>query len=179
MSVTRRHILMLTGSGLLAKVFGASLPGEAARNSFDVDRLLDLSSVEPSRTAVTRYVANATITLFSISLVSKSSVGSGYAVVEEVGNTLAIQFGAGSWPESARGLNRLGFIQEAVTEERPGCPSECAWLAFMTTSQEKSLDQAKRAVETGPPGGTVPYSASQGCGRDHSFASRVDGLEFP
>src|ERR1700733_8945147 len=177
MSVTRRHILMLTGSGLLAKVFGASLPGEAARNSFDVDRLLDLSSVEPSRTAVTRYVANATITLFSISLVSKSSVGSGYAVVEEVGNTLAIQFGAGSWAESARGLNRLGFIQEAVTEERPGYPAECAWLAFMTTSQEKNLDQAKKAVDTSS--GMVPYSASQGCGRNGSFASRVERLEFP
>jgi hypothetical protein len=169
--------LVLTGSGL-ARVFGASLPGEAGRSPFDVDRLLDSNSgLEPSRTAVTRYVANATITLFSIPLVSKSSVGSGYAVVEEAGNTLAIQFGAGSWPASARGLNRLGFIQEAVTEERPGYPAECAWLAFMTTSQEKNLDQAKKAVDNS--GGMVPYSASQGCGRNGNFASRVERLEFP
>jgi hypothetical protein len=177
MSVNRRHILLLTGSGLLAEIFGASLPGETGPNSFDVDRLLDSNRVEPSRIAVTRYVANATITLFSIPLVSKSSVGSGYAVVEEAGNTLAIQFGAGSWPASARGLNRLGFIQEAVTEERPGYPAECAWLAFMTTSQEKNLDQAKKAVDTSS--GMVPYSASQGCGRNGSFASRVERLEFP
>jgi len=169
---------MLTGSGFLARVFGASLAGKAGRNSFDVDRLLDSNSgLEAARSAVTRYVANATITLFSIPLVSKSSVGSGYAVVEEAGNTLAIQFGAGSWPESARGLNRLGFIQEAVTEERPGFPAECAWLAFMTASQEKNLDQAKKAVDTSS--GMVPYNASEGCGRNDSFASRVERLEFP
>ncbi len=122
-------------------------------------------------------MASATVTLFSIPLVSKTCVGSGYAVVEEAGRTLSIQFGAGSYPENARGLNRLGFIQEAVVEERPGRPAECAWLAFMTTSQEKNLDEAKRALERS--GGMVPYIASQGYGRRGNFAFRVDRLEFP
>ena len=183
MGITRRHILALTGSSLLARAFAASLPTISGKTAFDVDRLLDASSAEQGSIEIRKYVANATVTLFSIPLVSKSSVGSGYAVVEEAGRMVSIQFGAGSWPESARGLNRLGFIQEAVIEERPGCPSECAWLAFMTMSQEKSLDQAKRAVETGPPGvlgaSSIPYSASQGYGRKSSFASRVDRLEFP
>jgi len=117
------------------------------------------------------------VMLFSIPLISRAGVGSGYALVEEAGRTTSIQFGAGSYPETARGLNRLGFIQEAVVEDRPGTPEECAWLAFMTTSQEKNLDQARKALEAS--GAMVPYSASQGVGHRGRFHSRVDRLEFP
>jgi hypothetical protein len=93
------------------------------------------------------------------------------------GRAISIQFGAGSYPESARELNRLGFIQEAIVEEQPGQTAECAWLAFMTTSKESSLDQAKKALEAG--GAMVPYSASQGHGQHGRFVSRVDRIEFP
>jgi hypothetical protein len=180
MPITRRHILALTGSGLLSRVFGAELPGSTERAAFDVDRLLDAHSPDRANAAgrveLRRYTASAAVMLFSIPLVSRPSVGSGYAVVEQVAQTISLQFGAGSYPESARGLNRLGFIQEAVVEERPGRPAETAWLAFMTTSKETSLDQAKRAMEES--GEMVPYSASQGNGRDGRFRSRVDRLEF-
>jgi hypothetical protein len=181
MSITRRHILAAVGSSILSRMCAGTVSGVGTRAGFDLDRLLNVNSAATgdaeSRSEVCKYVANATITLFSIPLVSKNAVGSGYAVVEQAGRTVAIQFGAGSWPESARGLNRLGFIQEGVMEERPGYPAECAWLAFMTTSQEKNLDQAKKALEKS--GGMVPYSASQGYGRRGSFSSRVDRLEFP
>lgn len=181
MSITRRHILAVAGSSILSRVFAATVPEVSAHAPFELDRLLNVNSAESgdaeTRLEFRKYVANATVTLFSIPLVSKSSVGSGYAVVEQAGHTLAIKFGAGSYPESARGLNRLGFIQEGVIEERPGTPLECAWLAFMTTSQEKNLDQAKKALESS--GGMVPYTASQGYGRGGNFASRVDRLEFP
>ena len=190
MTISRRHILAAAGSGLLARLLGAAVPGVSGglnqQVGFALDRLLHLNSppaAEPdSQLEVRTYVANATITLFSIPLVSKNSVGSGYAVVEQAGRTLAIQFGAGSYPESARGLNRLGFIQEAVieegvVEERQGTPAECAWLAFMTTSKEDNLNQAKNALEAS--GGMVPYSASQGYGRRGNFTSRLDRLEFP
>jgi hypothetical protein len=180
MSITRRHILVLSRTSLLTRVFAATLPESARRTTFDVDRLLNANDGD-YRIDIRQYVASATVTLFSIPLVSKSCVGSGFAVIEEAGHTLSIQFGAGSYPESARGLNRLGFIQEAVIEERPGCPAECAWLAFMTTSQEQSLDQARKTVEPSevPSGKVIPYSASQGHGQDGSFSSRVDRLEFP
>ena len=137
MRITRRQILALSGGGLLSKLFGAT---------FEVDRLLGVDA-PGARLEIRKYTASATVMLFSIPLVSRASVGSGYAVTEEAGRTISIQFGAGSYPESARGLNRVGFIQEAVVEEKPGVPSECAWLAFMTTSQEKNLDQAKKALE--------------------------------
>jgi hypothetical protein len=129
-----------------------------------------------SQMELRRYTASATVMLFSIPLVSRASVGSGYAVVEQSSRTLSLQFGAGSYPENARGLNRLGFIQEAVVEEQPGKPAECAWLAFMTTSKETNLDQARKALEAS--GEMVPYSASQGLGRQGRFHSRVDRLEF-
>ena len=138
-----------------------------------------------------RYRANATITLLSIPLVSRADVGSGYIVIEQAsqlsgspaGNgpaamsTTAIQFGAGSWPETARGLNRLGFIQEVVIEKHPGQPSECAYFAFMTTSQEKNLDQAKKAIESS--GGSIPYAAAEGSGRSGKFVSRLNRINFP
>jgi hypothetical protein len=182
MRITRRDILVLGGSSLLARAFAATLPDLARPTDFDVDRLLNTNSDRGvgSRLEIQKYVAGATVTLFSIPLISKSCVGSGYAVVEEAGHTVSIQFGAGSYPASARGLNRLGFIQEAVVEERPGCPAECAWLAFMTTSQKKNPDQAKKAVDGAvPQTAAVPYSASQGHGWNGSFSSRVDRLEFP
>jgi hypothetical protein len=187
MSITRRHILAVAGGGVLSRLFGATVPGVTnglnQKAEFALDRLLNVTDSladderRSSAPQVRKYVASAHITLFSIPLVSKSSVGSGYAVVEQAGHTLAIQFGAGSYPENARGLNRLGFIQEGVIEERPGMPAECAWLAFMTTSKENNLDQAKKALEAS--GSTVPYSASQGYGRTGSFTSRLDRLEFP
>jgi hypothetical protein len=167
MRLTRRRILKLGGGGLVSRLFGAK---------FEVDRLLQADS-PGTRLELQTYTASATVTLFSIPLVTRDAVGSGYAVVDGSGQTLSIQFGAGSHPESARGLNRLGFIQEAVVEERPGVPSEFAWLAFMTTSQEKSLEQAKGALENS--GATVPYSASQGYGRQGRFRCRLDRLEFP
>jgi hypothetical protein len=189
---SRRRMLGLAAATLLRRAFAATLPqsGETGvvirrdgTRRFDVDRLLDTASGDlspESHVRVTRYTAGATVMLFSIPLVSRASVGSGYAVVEEAdrpaGRTLSIQFGAGSYPDKARGLNRLGFIQEAVVEETPGRASECAWFAFMTTSREKDLSQARVALQTSAD--MVPYSASQGIGTKGDFHSRVDRLEF-
>src|ERR1017187_7392182 len=189
---SRRRILLAAAGTLVRRALGAAVPRTAAAGTeadalrrFDVDRLLDTSaSGEPAlepRVHFTRYTAGATVTLFSIPLASRASVGSGYAVVEEVdmpaGRTFSIQFGAGSYPDRARGLNRLGFIQEAVVEDAPGRASECAWFAFMTTSREKDLSQARVALQTSPD--AVPYSASQGAGLNGDFRSRTDRLEFP
>jgi len=188
MRIPRRQILALAAS-FLPKAFGATIPGAVRRPGFDIDRLLDACSPEhgyrSSRPEIRKYVASATVMLFSFPLVSKKGVGSGYAVIEEAApaspstsaGTLSIQFGAGSWPENARGLNRLGFIQETIAEEKPGQPAEFAWLAFMTTSRESSLDQARKAIETS--GETIPYSASQGYGHEGRYGSLVERFDFP
>jgi hypothetical protein len=189
MRIPRRQILALAAS-FLPKAFGATIPGAGRRPGFDVDRLVDACSpgcgYRSSPPEIRKYVASATVMLFSFSLVSKKGVGSGYAVIEEAApassstsgaRTLSIQFGAGSWPENARGLNRLGFIQETIAEEKPGQPAEFAWLAFMTTSKESSLDQAKKAIETS--GDTIPYSASQGRGHEGHYGALVERFDFP
>jgi hypothetical protein len=172
---TRRQVLALAGSALGAKLFAAICPAR-----FHVDRLLESASGVHADVYSKKYTASATIMLFSLPLVSKSGVGTGYTVIEEAsagtGRTVAVQFGAGSYPESARGLNRLGFIQEVVVEEKEAA-IDCAYLAFMTTSQEKNLDQAKQALVSS--GATVAYSAAQGFGQGGKFASRVDRIQFP
>ncbi len=118
MRITRRNLFAMFCGGMAARLDGA-----AFEPMFEVDRLL-AGAAPGGRPQLRKYTANATVMLFSIPLFSRAGVGSGYALVEESGPTLSIQFGAGSYPESARGLNRLGFIQEAVVEERPGVPSE-------------------------------------------------------
>jgi hypothetical protein len=136
---------------------------------------------QPSRMWRQQYRANAVVTFFTIPLVSRADVGSGYALIEQGvsrdGNVVAIQFGAGSYPNRARGLNRLGYIKEEIVEAAPGKPLECTYFAFMTTSQEKNLDQAKRAIEVAH--GMIPYSAAEGSGGKGHFASRLSRYNFP
>ncbi len=182
---SRRQFLAIAGNAFIAGIAGrgssdaASLP--PAVPQFDVDRIL-LSSVRPGGTVFARhYVASATVTLLSFPIVSRSGVGSGYTVIEQsagdTGKITSIQFGAGSWPENARGLNRLGYIQESILESSAGQGAECAYLAFMTSSKENNIDQAKKALET--PVGDVPYSAAQGYSGHGRVSSRVDQLSFP
>ena len=149
----------------------------------EVERLLaGLSGASPVTAGRMTWVASATITLFSLPVFSRRGVGSGYAVVEEARlgtgeNAVSIQFGAGSWPESAHGLNRFGLIHEVTVENRNGAPDESAYGAFITTSREKSIDQATQALKA--TGATIPYVAAQGHASHGRFAARVDGLEFP
>ena len=121
------------------------------------------------------------ITLFGIQVFSKSGVGNGNIRIEEIGprqgGTVAIEFAAGSRPEGAKGLNRLGYIQEAILEDQPGQAAECAYLAFMTASDEKSVEQARKALEAA--GNMQRYNAAQGFGRPGTFQSRIDRLAFP
>ncbi len=120
MPISRRNLLWLVAASFL-RTARASQSGTGARTN----------------TWQRRYRASATITLLSFPIVSKNDVGSGFILIEEADRTKAIQFGAGSYPENARGLNRLGFIQERVVEKDPGALSECAYFAFMTTSAGK------------------------------------------
>ena len=86
MSITRRHALFALAGATLAPQASAVLSGAGVWQR--------------------RYRANATITLLSVPIFSRAGVGSGFTQIEEAartgGKTIAIQFGAGSWPASAR-----------------------------------------------------------------------------
>ena len=93
------------------------------------------------------------------------------------GSVVAIRFAAGSWPESGRGLNRAGYIEEVVSEQADGTPAACAWFAFMTASEEKSLQQAQKALES--VAGETRYSIACGAGNAGRFVSRLTKLRLP
>jgi hypothetical protein len=93
--------------------------------------------------------ADAVIMLFSIPIFSKAGVGSGFAFVEDLegssSRTRRLGFGAGSWPDQAAGLNRLGYIHETVVESS-GNLAEAKYFGFMSTSQEERLEEARAAL---------------------------------
>jgi len=154
MLISRRNLLLLIPGALLNRVNGAQ------QNVWQ-----------------RRYRASATVTLLSIPIVSKSDVGSGFVLIEEAGRRTAIQFGAGSFPENARGLNRLGFIQETVSEQNAGELAECAYFAFMTASTEKNIEQAQRALNNA--GATLPYAVAEAEGKNGAFTSKLDRVSLP
>ena len=110
-----------------------------------------------------RYRIDATIVLFGMPVFTRAGVGSGWARVEEREGERKLQFAAGSWPEQARGLNRLGFVEERVS----GGGSK--YFGFMTASAEESFAEAQRAVEASA-GAEAKYTAIAGevqAGRAH------------
>jgi hypothetical protein len=129
-----------------------------------------------------RYRANAVILFCGVPIFSKAGVGGGYAVVEEirsVGNVqVALQFAGGSWPDKAHGVNRLGFIQETVTEKSSGEPVDARYFGFMTSSAEKNFDQAKQSfTESGSK--PLAYTATQGAARGGQFPSTIYRMFLP
>lgn len=178
----------MSGFVPLRGFFSGRAPDEPADSNVtcsrdEVARLLD-SVASASVTVAERitWIATATVTLFSLPVFSRRGVGSGYAVVEEARlgtgeNAVSIQFGAGSWPETAHGLNRFGLIHEVTVENAAGEPDESAYGAFITSSREKNLDQANQALRSS--GTSIPYVAAQAHAAHGRFAARVDALEFP
>ena len=118
-----------------------------------------------------RYRADATVTFLGLTIFSRAGVGAGSVRLDQSDNTdgtrsVALRFMAGSAPDRTRGLNRLGYIQEVVVE-RNALPVESAYFGFITSSPEKSLDQAKGAL--GPTGkDAVPYAAVEGAASQKS-----------
>jgi len=160
--ITRRELLALFG-GAVAHAAANPVPGAY-------------------RVWQQRYRANAAILFCGIQIFSKSDVGGGFAVVEELRSgefsQIALQFAGGSWPEKAHGVNRLGFIQETVSEKANGEPVDARYFGFMTSSAEKNFDQAKQSF-TASGEKPVPYTATQGAARGGRLPSTIYSMFFP
>ena len=92
--------------------------------------------------------------------------------------SVALQFAGGSWPQKAHGVNRLGFIQENVTENSSREPLEARYFGFMTSSAEKNFDQAKQSFSEGG-SDRVPYTATQGVAKSGQFPSTIYRMMLP
>jgi hypothetical protein len=131
--------------------------------------------------AVRGYRIHATITLLSVPLFSRKDVGGGSIMVEDETapggrRRTGLQLVAGSFPERAHSLNRFGFIQELVAETAGEHP-ELSFFGFMTTSTERTLEDAKKALANN--GGGLPITAVEGQARDGRFECRLARSQVP
>jgi len=112
-----------------------------------------MAGVQEGRVFTCQYRARATVLMLSAPLLHRDNVGSGYLHVsrQETGGRrqLRLEFGAGSLPERAAGMNRLGVFEETIVEAGELIES-ASYFGFMTASNEKDLDQARTALHSGP-----------------------------
>ncbi|MBI2686460.1 MAG: hypothetical protein HYX27_09105 [Acidobacteria bacterium] len=117
---------------------------------------------QEGRTYSCQYRARATVLLLSVPLLHRDNVGSGYfRAVESEGSGkrhLRLEFGAGSLPDRAAGLNRLGVFEETIVESGDSIES-ALYFGFMTASNEKDLTEARAALHGS---GTVSFTAIRG-----------------
>ncbi len=155
---SRRALLQGWFSGLLLSPF---LSPEASAAAFD--RLVEANPAGAVRRYQRHLRVHATILLFGVPIIKRTDVGAGCATVEtgsaEDQRMIALQFAAGSTPERAHGLNRLGLMKEFVIE-RDARVNKSSYSGFMTSSPEKSLDQGKRAIESN--GDALPCTLASG-----------------
>jgi hypothetical protein len=125
-----------------------------------------------------RYRADAVVTFLGMKIFSRAGVGSGHAFSEETQDptsaTHRIGFAGGSWPEKARGFNRLGFIQEHIVKRSTALHAD--YFGFMTSSPEEGFDQVKRASDDRR--GAVPISAIQGLMASGRYKSTIARLNM-
>jgi hypothetical protein len=118
---------------------------------------------------VTRvYRADAVVTLLSIPIFSRESVGGAKLTIDvprDGSRPMVLRFLAGSWPERAGGVNRFGFIEESIWETASG--REAACFGFMTSSPETTLDGAK--AKLGASGDGAALDVMHVSGRDGRF----------
>ena len=98
------------------------------------------------------YRADAVLLLGSLPIYRRRGVGSGYAVCRrvetEAGTAWMLGFAGGSWPERARGLNRLGYYREIVSAEAESA-TKVSYFGFLTVSEEGDLAEARRSLDVG------------------------------
>ncbi len=108
------------------------------------------------------YRADAVILLGSLPIYRRRGVGSGYAVCRRLegmsGPRWVLGFAGGSWPARAKGLNRLGYYREIVSEEDPAL--EASYFGFLSVSEENDLAEARGSVEGSR--GVAPFSVIEG-----------------
>jgi hypothetical protein len=127
------------------------------------------------------YRADASVLFLGMSLLKRKNVGGGYIHFEEAqaenARRFNITFKAGSLPDRAAGLNRMGYIQEICVEEKSAL-REAAYFGIMTSSPEESFADAKGAIEKQNKEG-LRYTAIDGVNRAGAARSASHKWVFP
>lgn len=150
---TRRHLLRLlaaaAGVGPFAR-WGAAAPAPAE----PLRRVRSLlPEAEAARSSRKTYRADATVLFLGLPIYTRSMAGAAVAEAREVRRgderLLSFLFTAGSLPDRARGLNRLGYFEEAVLE-RNDSPCHAAYFGFLTSSPEADVGEGRAALQDQP-----------------------------
>lgn len=127
-----------------------------------------------------RYRADATILLMGLPIYTRVGAGGGTATLQEARagghELLALRFSAGSYPEQARGLNRLGLFEETIVRNNKG-PEQAAYFGFVTSSPEDSIEAGEKSMESRD--ANALYEAIEGSILDGWEASRRADFELP
>lgn len=133
-----------------------------------------------ARTQSRAYRADAVVLFLGITVFRRSGVGGGQASLEEAGEGASLRrtlfFAAGSEPNRAVGLSRLGWIRETVLGPEAS-PSEATYFGVLTSSPEESLEHARKTV-SGPASGGSTFSAVNGRNTAGRSRSAITHFEF-
>jgi hypothetical protein len=145
--------------------------------ALEVERLARDSALPSTTKQAGSYRADAAISFLGMTILRRKNVGGGSIEFDEAQNEsvrkLNITFKAGSLPDRAGGLNRVGYIQEICVEEKSKL-REAAYFGIMTSSPEESFADAKGALNKQDKDG-LRYTAIDGVnltGRGRSASHR-------
>jgi hypothetical protein len=167
---------------MLPACFFSRASGTVPPPASPLERVAAAWPAVPSSKHVRKYRADILVTFLGLTVLSRADVGSGEVTIEEgvaTGDTrtVGLRFAAGSVPDRARGLNRLGYIHELVIERKTDVV-ESAYFGFMTASPETSFNEARGAL--GPGGNeAVPYTAVEGSNRGGNCSYSLYRLLLP
>jgi hypothetical protein len=141
---------------------------------------LNGQSAAPSRTTARTYRADAVILFLGIAIFRRAGVGGGQASLEENGEGAALRrtlfFAAGSDPKRAHGLNRLGWMREAVLGPDSN-PSDATYFGVLSSSPEESLEHARKSVDSSPSGHGI-FAAVSGRNTAGHSRSAITHFEY-
>lgn len=177
MNITRRLAIQLLGGAASAWLF--STRTAQAGGLLEGAQALIQSAAGTAKE--TTYRADASILLMGIPIYTRESAGGGFASLREARlsgrDVLVLRFSAGSYPQRARGLNRLGLFQETVACSQ-GRPEQAAYFGFVTSSPEESIEAGEAALDSGGKA-KAAYEAIEGSISDGWEASRRADFEVP
>ena len=134
----------------------------------------------PARITARTYRADAVILFLGLSIYRRAGVGGGKASLDEMGQGDGLRrtlfFEAGSDPNRAHGLSRLGWMHEIATGPA-AAPSEVSYFGVLTSSPEESLETARKSVDTAPPGRST-FSAVSGRNTAGRSRSAITHFEY-